>query len=142
MSEELTKDQQERLELGWKCILEQFREHSKTNTQKEGAGMNIYRLLTATNAKGTNCEYYYAEYKTEVWTEISKHNPGLENLYQPTKNYVICVQVPEHPDDYNNTIGNCRVFNIDDDTEVFFSEPDIPSSQEGIHHRKSTSYTN
>lgn len=139
----LTEDQVKRLELAWRCILGQYREHSKKNATEEGPGINIYRMLPATNNKGSNCEYYYAGYQTEVWTLIVGQNSYLEEIYQPGNTYAICVQIPAGEDDYNDTIGNCRVFDSNNDKEIMNDPPEKDhqplEDKKGVHQRRPTS---
>jgi hypothetical protein len=111
----LDEPTQNRIDLAWKCILDQFFDMSKTNSQKEGPGLNIFKFLRSPKNDKSNCEYIYAEKDGRLWKDIidvSPYGERIQKIYDASSMFIICVHIPLSIN-LDKTVGNIKLFNIE-----------------------------
>jgi hypothetical protein len=121
---ELDEVSQNRINLAWICILDQFFETSEKNSEKEGPGVNIFKFLRSPKNDKSNCEYIYAEKDGFLWKDIisvSPYGENIQKIYDPTYMIVICVHIPLSLNS-DKTIGNIKVFDKKTKEEVVILE--------------------
>jgi hypothetical protein len=117
---ELDESTQNRIDLAWKCILDQFFDISKTNSQKEGPGVNIFKFLRTPKNDKSNCEYLYAEKDGLLWKDIISFSPygeTIQTVYDSINMVAICVHIPLSVN-IDKTVGNIKLFNIETKEEI------------------------
>jgi len=137
--EEPSKEFLEKLERGWKCILEQCFQLACENSMKEGKGMSIFKFLKRKDNE-SNCHYFYTKSESSTWDIIISKSPNGKSIlekYDPDSMILICVQIPIDslfPNEETN--GNIKLFYIDSKKEVLIKDKkDDKKSDTGLRKR-------
>ena len=107
------------LSRAWKCILEQYRNMIKEYTRKEGPGLHLFSMYPRTRKGLFNCQYVFVEQGNEMWKTILDSAPNgkeIEKKYDPYSMYAVSVHLEN--EDESETIGNIRLFQLNNDEEV------------------------
>ena len=118
--DEIDETTKKRVELGWKCILDQYFEHTKKISLEEGPGVSIFKFLRSPEKDGSNCKYLFSEEGGYMWKDLIESSPEgkkMQELYDPVSTVLICVHVPLG-ESGDGTIGNLKLFDKDTKTEI------------------------
>lgn len=113
-----------KVSLAWKLILEQYIEKAKESSRQEGAGLNMFRMLTNFTPEGSNCEYFYTCKDDPAFKRIMLYTPESEKLlekYNPNTMFLIGVHISQEDNPFD-TIGNIRIFEFETNKEVNYLE--------------------
>ena len=106
-----------KVDLGWKCIKEQFLKKAKETSIDNGEGISLFRFLKNKTNEGFNCEYFYIDKKTPLWSSIMERIPEkivFLQKYKEEEMYVVCIIVPVD----DGELISVKLFNFFNDGEV------------------------
>jgi hypothetical protein len=127
-----------KLELAWKCVMEQCFDIARNSSMEEGEGISIFKFLKKT--EGCNCHYFYSKAHGTTWDTILSSASEYKNIakkYDHNSMVMICVQVPVSETlCEDETRGNIKLFSIDTKKEILLEDSDtssVPSSTSQSH---------